>query len=89
MRFLNEVVEHLLGNFKIRDNTVLHRLNCYDVAGRPSEHLFGILTDGFDPPCCLIDRYNRGLVHDDALRPRIDARVSGAQVNGQVIREQR
>ena len=44
-RFLDEVAEHCLAQFKIRDNPVLNRSNGRNRIRSSTEHLFGQLSD--------------------------------------------
>ena len=81
---LNEVVEHLLGDFEVRDDAVLHGLDGHDVAGRAAQHLLGFLAYGFHLTGVLVDGHDGGLVHDDALAGGVNERVGGAEVDRQV-----
>ena len=84
VRFLNEVGEHLLGDFEVGDDAVLHGLDGHDVAGRAAEHLLGFAADGLDFSGVLVDGDDGRLVDDDALALGKDQRVGGAQIDGEV-----
>jgi hypothetical protein len=56
--FVNEVSQHLLGNVKIGDHTILEWSNRRDGARRPSEHALGLDTDGVNLAHTLVDRHN-------------------------------
>jgi hypothetical protein len=89
VRLLDEVGQHLLGDLEVGDDAVLHRFDGDDVAGRPTQHLLRILADRFDAAVDLVDGDNRGLVDHDALATRVDACIGGAEINGEIAREQR
>ena len=86
---LDEVGEHLLGDFEVSDDAVLHRLDGHDVAGRAAQHLLGLLAHRLDPAVDLVDGHDRGLVDDDPLPARVDAGVGRAEIDGEVAGEER
>ncbi len=67
VRLLNEVVEHLFGDFEVGDHAVLHRLDGHNVAGRAAQHVLGLLAHGFHFAGVLVDGHNGGLVDHNAL----------------------
>ena len=87
VRLLDEVVQHLLGDFEVGDHAVLHRLDGHDVAGRAPQHLLGFLAHGFHFAGVLVDGHNGGLVDNDALAGRVDQGVGGAEIDGQIARK--
>jgi hypothetical protein len=84
VRLLDEVVQHLLGDFEVGDHAVLHGLDGHDVAGRAAQHLLGLFAHGFHLAGVLVDGDDGGLVDNDALAGRVDQRVGGAEIDGQV-----
>ena len=84
---LDEVVEHLLGDFEVGYDAILHGLDGDDVAGGAAEHLLGLLAHGLHFTGVLVDGHNGGLVDNNALAGREDQGVGGAEINGQVARE--
>ena len=84
VRLLNEVIQHLLGDFEVGDDAVLHRLDGDDVPGRSAEHLFRFLADRFHLVGVLVDGDDGRLVHHDALAARIDQGVRGPKIDRQV-----
>ena len=78
VRLLDKVVQHLLGDFEVGNDAVLHRLDGHDVAGGAPQHLFGFLAHGFYFAGVLVDGHNRGLVDNNALAGRVDQCVGGA-----------
>jgi hypothetical protein len=84
VRLLDEVVEHLLGDFEVGDHAVLHRLDGHDVAGRAAQHLLGLFAHGFHFAGVLVDGHNGGLVDNNALAGREDQRVGSAEIDGQI-----
>ena len=87
VRLLNEVVQHLLGDFEVGDDAVFHGLDGDDVTRRAAEHLFRFLADGFNFTGVLVNGDDGRLVDDDAFAARIDERVGGAEIDGQVAGE--
>ena len=88
VRLLDEVVEHLLGDFEVGNHAVFHGLDNPEIAGRTAQHLLGFLADCLDFAGTVVEGNGRGLVDHDALLPGIDPRVDCTQVNCQVRREQ-
>jgi len=82
VRLLDEVVQHLFGDFEISDDAIFHWLDGDDVAGRAAKHVLGFLAHGFHLAGVLIDGDNRWLVDDDALARRENQRVSRAEIDG-------
>src|SRR6266850_1488082 len=90
MHFLDELLEHLLGDGEVGDHAVLHRPDGDDVAGGLAQHHLDFLADRLDGLLAagarlLADGAHRGLVQDNALAPHVDERVGGAEVDGQVV----
>jgi hypothetical protein len=84
VRLLDEVREHLLGDFEVGDDAVLHRLDGDDVAGRPAEHLLGFLADGFDAAVTLLIATMDGSLTTMPL-PRAYTQVFGSsKVHGEI-----
>ena len=91
VHFLDEVLQHLLGDGEVGDHAVLHRADRDDVAGRLAEHHLGFLARppgwiscAFGPPV-LADRDHRRLVEHDALAAHVDQRVGGAEIDRQIV----
>ncbi len=87
VRLLDEVVQHLLGDFEVGDDAVFHRLDGDDVARRAAKHLLGLFADSFDFTGVLVDRDDGGLVDHDAFAARIDQRVGRSQIDGKIAGE--
>src|SRR5207253_5581325 len=85
---LDEIGQHLFGDFEVRDDTVLHRLDGDNVARRASEHLFCLAADSYDFTARLVDGHYRGLVDDNAFAVREHQCVGSAQIDGEVGRKQ-
>ncbi len=85
--FLDEVIQHLLGDFEVGDDAVLHGLNRHDIAGRAAQHLFGFFAHRFHFAGVFVDGYDRRLVDDNALIGSENEGVGGAEIDGQVIGE--
>ena len=84
---LDEVVQHLFGDFEVGDDAVLHGLDSHDVAGGAAQHLLGFLADGFHFPSVFVDGDDGGLVDDDALPARIHERVGCAEIDREIARK--
>ena len=56
----DEVLKHLLRDFKVGDDTILHRANRNDVAGRTAQHVFRISPNSFDLIGYFINCNDRG-----------------------------
>ena len=78
VRLLDEVIEHLFGDFEVRDDAVFHGLDGHDVAGCPAQHFLGFLAHGFHFASVLVDGHNGGLVDNDTLTGRVDQGVGRA-----------
>ena len=87
MRLLDEVVEHLLGDFEVGNYAIFHRLDGDDVARRAAEHLFRLFADGLNFVGVLIERHDRRLVDHDAFATRVHQRVGCSQINSQIAGE--
>ena len=87
VRLLDEVVQHLLGDFEVGDDAVFHRLDGDDVAGRAAQHFLRLFADGLHFAGVLVDGDDGRLVDDDALAARVDQRVGGAEIDGQIAGE--
>ena len=57
--------------------------------GRPTEHLLRVVADSLDLVVDVVDRDDRRLVEDDARAAGKHAGVGGAEVNRQVVGEER
>jgi len=78
---LDEVLEHLLGHFEIRDHAVLHRSDRLDIARCFSEHFFCPGAHGLDTIGNPVDRDDRGLDHRNAASPDVDQGICGAEID--------
>src|SRR3954451_22726911 len=85
--FLDEVVQHLLGDFEVSDDAVFHRLNGDDVARRAAKHLFRFFAHGFDFASVLIDGNDGRLVDDDTFSLRINKGVRRSKIDREIAGE--
>ena len=88
VRLLDEVLEHLLGDFEVGNHAVVYGLDNSEIAGRTAQHLLGFLADRLDFASTVVESNGRGLVHHDAPISGVDSRVNRTQVNRQGCREQ-
>src|SRR6185503_3813634 len=84
----NEVLQHLFGDFEVRNDSVFHGPNGNDVAGSTAQHIFRIASDSFDLIGYFINRNDGGFRHDDAAslcinecicRPEVNSKIAGKQ----------
>ena len=87
VRLVDEVIQHLLGDFEVSDDAVFHRLDGDDIARRAAQHFLGFLTDGLDFAGCFVQRDDRRLVDNNAFSLRENQRVGGAKVDGKIRRK--
>jgi len=78
VRLLDEVIQHLLGDFKVRNDAVLHRLDGDDVARSAAQHLLGLFAHGLHFAGVLVDGDNGRLIDDDAFAGSEDEGVGRA-----------
>jgi hypothetical protein len=88
VRFLNEVIQHALGDFEVGDNAIIHGFDGDDIAGCAPEHLFRLFADGLYFAVVLIYGHDGGFVDDDSLTFGEDQRVGRSEVNRKVRRKQ-
>src|SRR5207247_630483 len=86
--FLDEVVEHALGDLEVRDHAVAQGADCDDIGGRAPDHLFRLDPDLEDLFGLLFDGDDRGLVDDDALAAHEHKRVRRSEINADIVGEQ-
>ena len=67
LQLLEEIVQHDLGHFKVRDDAVLQRADRQHPAGRPSQHFFCLASRRQAFLRFRIYRNDAGLIDDDAL----------------------
>src|SRR6266851_3121962 len=92
MYFLDEVLQHLLGNREVRDHAVFHRPDRGDVARRAPEHLFGRKPDFLNHflavwSTVLANRDHRWLIEHDAFAAHVNEGVGCAEVDREVVIE--
>ena len=90
MHIVDEVLQHLFGDGKVGDHTVLERPDSLNVARSAAEHLLGIgpdRQDGFrvDLAAVAADRDHRGLVQNNAFLAHIDQGIGRSEVDRQVV----
>ena len=87
VRLLDEVVQHLLSDFEVGDDAILHGLDGHDVARCAAKHFLGLFTNSLDFVGVLIQGHNRRFVYHNAFAARVHQRIGGAQVDGEVAGE--
>ena len=81
MGFVDEMAKHRFGHLEISNDTVFHRADRLDVAGRSTEHLFGLSADRqnlFQAACISADSHDRRFVGDDAASFDIDQNIGSS-----------
>ena len=87
VRLLDEVGQHLLCNFEVGNNPVLHRFDGDNIAGCTAKHLLGLTSNGLDPSVDLVDGNDRRLVNNDPFATSVNTSVSCAKINGKITRK--
>ena len=92
MGLVDEMLEHLLGDGEVRDDTVFERPDGHDVPGRAPEHALRGLADsgnilGAARPAFLADGDHGRLVQNDALAADVDERVGCTEIDREVVGE--
>jgi hypothetical protein len=69
MYFGDEMLKHFLCDLEIRDNAILERANCLNIAWRSPKHTLGFPTDRFDGFHTVVyaNSNNGGLIKDNAF----------------------
>src|ERR1700682_6589763 len=87
-RFLDEMIEHRPGSFKVRHDAVYQRCNDDYVAGFAALHLARFVTDRYRFAAKLVDSDHRWLVNHNAPAAYRDNCARRTHVNGHRIRHQ-
>src|SRR5687767_11710343 len=87
MRFLDEVVQHLLCGVEIGNHAVAHRLDGRDATRRSTDHGLCFAADGFNFGVHGVQGDDGRLAQDDALTARKDACVGCPKIDGEVVGE--
>ena len=83
----NEVLQHLLGNFEVRDHAIFHRTNGDDVAGRSAQHVFSVTAHCLDLVGHFIDCHDRRFGNNDAAPLSVNKCICRPEVDRQIVRE--
>ncbi len=88
MHLLDEVLDHLFGNFDVGDHTIAQRADRLDAVGGLAHHHLGIIAHGLHPadPVDRLNRNHRRFVQNDPLILHINQRVGGAEIDRHVLR---
>ena len=89
MHLTDEMLDHFLGHLEVGDDAVSQRADGLNIARRAAEHLLGFVADGQDMLAAFDfgERYDRGLVEDNAAAFDIDQRIRRPQIDGHVGRQ--
>jgi len=87
MGFLDEISQHFFRDGEVGNDAVLHGSYRHNIARRPAKHILGLLTDGLNLICNLVDSDDRGFIDDDAATFGIDQSICRTQVNRQLVGE--
>ena len=88
MGFLDKVCQHLFRDGEVGDDTVLHRPDSDDVAGRAAKHILSFLANGLYLVCHLVDGDNGRLIDNDAATFGIDQSIGCTQIYCQITGKQ-
>ena len=80
----NEMPQHRLGHFEIRDDAVLQRPHGDDVGGRAAEHPLGFVADRQHLVRARLHRDHRRFAQNDALILDVNQRVGRAEIDPDV-----
>jgi hypothetical protein len=88
VHLVNEVLDHLLGDIDVGDDSVAQRPDRLDLVRRLAHHQLGVLADGFHLLDAVdgLDRDDRGLVEHDSAATDVDERVGGPEIDRHVVR---
>jgi len=88
VHLLDEVLDHLLGDFDVGDHAVAQRADRLDAIRGLAHHHLRIVTHRLDAADAVdrLDRHHRRLVEHDPLVLHIDQRVGSAEVDRHVLR---
>ena len=86
-RFLDEVAQHLFGDFEVGNDAVLHRTDGPDVARTFAEHAFRLAADIEHFMGALFDRHDRRFVQNDPEIPHVNQTIGGSEVNSDMGRK--
>ena len=86
MHLADEVLDHFLGDFEVRDHAIAQRPDRLNIAGRSAQHLFRFITNGENLFLAAHsgDSDNRRFIEDDAATFHVDQRVRCPKVNRHV-----
>jgi hypothetical protein len=76
-RFSTSVTQQVFGDLEVGDDAVLQGTDGADLLGSAAQHLLGLGPDRQHAARDLLDRDDRGLVHDDASALHVHERVRG------------
>ena len=81
---LEQQADHALRDLEVGDRAAAQRADGDDVAGRAPDHLPRLVAHREHVVGAAVQRDDGRLVEDDALAARVDERVGGAEVDGEV-----
>ncbi len=81
----DEVMQHLLRDVEVGDNSVPEGPHCHDIGGGAADHSLGLSTDGQDLLIDPIDGDHRRLVDDDAATLDHYQGVGSPQIDGHIM----
>ncbi len=87
MHLADEIAQHRLGDFEIRDDAVLHGANGLDVAWRATQHPFRLFSYRQDMTGPRLDGHHARLSQNNAAITHIHQRVRGSQIDPNIGRE--
>src|SRR6266550_3339458 len=85
---VDEVLDHLLGDVEVADDAVAERPDGDDARRRPPDHPLRLRPYREDDLRLGVDRYDRGLTHDDPAIADMDKRVGRPEIDPDIAGEQ-
>ena len=90
MRLADEMLDHLLGDFEVGDDSGAQRSDGLNIFGRLAHHQLGVVADRPHLADSVFDfhRNDGRLAGDDSGAPDIDDSVGGTEVDRDVSRRE-
>ena len=84
---VDEIAQHFIRNFRVRNDTVLHRTNRQNIARITTEHVLRTLSYCDDFVRVLVQGDDRRFFHDNPTTCDVHQRVHRPKINADVIRK--
>src|SRR5690606_1132836 len=87
MNLADKMLQHLLGNLEIGNNTILQGADSSNIARSPAQHALGFCADRLHDLMAIMmaNSHHRRFVEYDAASANIDQGIGSAEVNGEIV----